>query len=562
MWSRIPLLVNVLCTLLLVGCEGTYPTDPVRIAPSDAPLAQGKVKRTVVRLSAPLAREPLGVGLPAWSQRRWLQAPPPQEVEPSGVSDDLPALTGRIDGTRGAELTALIDALPAERKAMGMGGLPIETVFGEDFESGVCDDVRVVVDDVGTDNLEMAFFIEGNLMMEGAPQVVREPLSESCVQALLDEGGVSSTTCPTDQLVAHYPTGSDCRSCLEVDGDHARCVDEAQCPVDAPVRWSLRNPATGESTWFYVLTNDVLMCAPQHHNEVLYLVSELEEDGPPKHFQHDRYEGACLRFWRDSLGEQDLYCGWAGMGGSMMGDTLYGKVAYLREKGSDRASYADRRLMLRSVQIEGGPLYDTMYYAEQTIGTLSLPAEVGGWGLPPDGLRPDGTTYLRDWRAALWLKTSSNVPNVPIVAYNANRCRDWQSLPDGRSLCADNGPNLEVGWYDDVSLAWWDDAFEQALYFPWTTLASSGNLDPDSPGGLLPHIMGSSTLAHNSWEGCGYPQQFEPDLAKIWGPEDPNTPGRYTAFDGETYRFRDDDPNEVTMALATSTLRYFCPSGP
>jgi hypothetical protein len=189
---------------------------------------------------------------------------------------------------------------------------------------------------------------------------------------------------------------------------------------------------------------------------------------------------------------------------------------------------------------------------------------LGGWGIDPYALRPDGTdpedpddTFARDWIASMAIKFSTTRDGVPITTANHNRCESWEGPDDnGAFRCTEMGLPV-YGWTNDVQNTWVDSTFTQAYPFPIATLGSTGLADPDIPGGVVPLVAGSPDLADPDWDDCTWPTTFQPDLAPM--EDTPADFGGPASLWGQTWRFGKDGALDLRVVLNTNQARDFCP---
>jgi len=160
------------------------------------------------------------------------------------------------------------------------------------------------------------------------------------------------------------------------------------------------------------------------------------------------------------------------------------------------------------------------------------------------------------------LKMATWTDGILVNPVNHNRCaeEDWQGPhADGTYSCDEPGAWSTIGWGDDALVSWWDQPAGEIYVFPLVTLATTGLPDPAVPGGLLPQVLGSTTLADEEWEACVWPETFVPDRVRLYDPAPATSREGYASFDGQTYRFGRDPDVDVRLFLATSQQRGFCP---
>jgi len=484
--------------------------------------------------------------------------------EPSQVSGLFPDATGATFKRSGINPVAdAIAALPPERQLLGISGLTTTQMYGPEQEGGVCEDIMINLEIPTEDGMwEADFRASGGMIFAGSPERISYALPQDCVDALLN-----GEACSLDDQWSHFPEGSDCEVCLNVDGDHARCVSEGECPTEAYRRVRGYSQRHGQQISYTALSVPTLFCAPDIIREAILLSYGFDDDDPlPDPFAHYAYEGLCVEQWNEAQGKPTLYCSQSIAGGATIVDMVVAEVDDLGPASAEGKQYNHRLAFLSSIEVEG-ITFTGSYLHENTLGPVSQPwGENYGWNLPPMELRPDGDdindindTFARGWVAGVAMKIASNRNLVPVVPFNANRCNEggWVSLDDGRSYCSDVGDWIENGFGSDGWLSWWDQDKNQMMAFPWVTLASTGLPDSNIPGGFLPHIAGSTTLADPEWNECAWPDQFKPDLMRVYDAIEEQGRAPYASFDGQTVRF-DSPDHDYRLAIATSQTRDFC----
>jgi hypothetical protein len=296
-------------------------------------------------------------------------------------------------------------------------------------------------------------------------------------------------------------------------------------------------------------------CAPAWFALGVFIYTPDEEGTIPAPFDQDRWIGYCLPFWREDLDSFYLGCAGELLDGTdlhTLGEGLGSRVAYLRPSGTEGRPWWDRTVWTSGIRFE--------------IGPVSSLADLGGWGLPPLELRPDGSdpsnpddTFARDYVAAVVLKTSTRRNGVIVSFDNHDRCRDgaWAG-PDerGRWRCTDMGPPT-AGWSDGGAQYWTEPGSGMVFSIPMMTLASTGLPDPDVPGGVVIHV--ASSPAYERFEGWAYPHAFEPDLVPFDDvPEAAEQPGSGSLV-GQTYRFGKDPQWDVRMVMGSNWHRFHRP---
>lgn len=552
---RATVLVNVTASILLLSC-GSERADSPSVA------VQGPVASTVHRTSATL-------GGPALQRvdngtRSAALPPPPQAIPFDGPETHIDALMPDVqmvpDPSRGAALVDALANLDPERAALGIQGLtpadldslceyPLLSMSGSD----------------GNGPWEISIETEPFVWLT-APQRYLVSLPAACADDLLALGGPSGAgACSEEDEAAFFPTGSSCRTCLEVDGDFDRCVQETECPVEA-TRHALASPAGSFANEMYsVLVADSLSCAPDLDIPVLLLVPDLDEDDPlPGVYEHGRIEQICTELWSgQSLA---MYCSpTISPIANVLLDVLPARISEVVQDGSP--PHRRRIVAPASIAVPDGRRYDLAIGYEIPLAVLSAPMSLGGWGFPPTEVRPDGSdpavvddTYARDWLAGLALKTTTTIDGIPVWGFNRNRCSDWsEPEPDGSRTCRTvDSWDLSGVWSDDGMISWFDYDAGTSYAFPFTTLVSTGLVDPDVPGGLALHVMPSETLARIEGDSCGWTRSFVPDRMRLYDDNPPGGVDPYSAFDGETWRFGRDDL-DIRLGLATNQYRGFCP---
>lgn len=554
----------MLVAIVAAGCAAS----PVDAPPPDpaAPTVEGPTGwavRTTTQLGhLPGSFHAMGVGPldHARNPGTGSEAPPgpPAPDEPSTAARLLPALTGgTYDRTYGTDLDAAIAALPEPRQVLGVAGVDASDLFGVGDAAGLCQDPHVLL---SVDGAEASLAVPWGLWLAGPLERDLLPLPEDCVAALLAAGTVETAICDAEDVRAHFPEGSACRACVTVDGDMSRCIDEGECSETAT------RQIRSDGTWYGALRVPALLCAPDHVADVLLLVEELAEDDPlPETYDHGAVAGACIEAWDGAA--VDLYCGIGEY--HAIGDALPSRVDFIRD-AEGAVTGTGRISLVRSVEIEGTSF--TRTWLSETGGTgLSAPNGTGddAWGINPRALRPDGVdpdepddTYARDYIAAFVLKMATTRNGVMVGAMNHNRCSDdsWEGPhADGSYSCDAPGAWTMGGWNDDALVAWWDQRAGEIYVFPIVTLASTGLPDPSVPGGLLPEVLGSTSLADDEWEACSWSKTFVPDRVRLLDPAPGTSDEPYASFDAQTYRLGRDPDEDIRLFLATSQQRGFCP---
>ncbi|MFO0561824.1 MAG: hypothetical protein U0269_27680 [Polyangiales bacterium] len=496
-------------------------------------------------------------------------------VDNSMVASAVTAITGAriVRDAAGAALTARIAALPAERRAQGISALTMDEVYGTSTARGLCEDVRVefTVTEGGAqwEHRYNAAFL--SLMEPLQPALYA--LSAACVTALSTAGATVSAAvgagCSAQDEAAHFPAGSRCRACLEVDGDHARCVAASQC------RAQMTREVLVDGRSYDVLEARMLACAPDYTTTVIALANELGEDNArPRAFDHGVIYGWCYAFTDPGQSAPTPHCITSPMGGPRVAysDVVMDRVEFIRRAGTTTNVAKDRVWIANRIELEGGMTLEESFLHPQTIATLSEPFAQRGWNLMPNALRPDGRdparledTFALDWIAGLVLKTATSINGVPVMAYNHNLCTSWSApAADGHSSCqipiftdSNQPPNDDV-WRNDWAAYAYSTRPLRVEILPIVTLAATGRADASISGGHVPLVLGSTTLADPDWDNCRWPQTFVPDEMANY--ETLDFPGEYM-FNTQTWRFGRDPATPVRLALATSWRRAFCFDG-
>lgn len=489
------------------------------------------------------------------------------------LTQPLGPVTLATDG--GAAAAALIAALPPERRALGLQGLTPQALYGDDG-IGNCEAVAVETTHQfqGATYEARYRFDLGHVMTK--PQAMLYALSSTCTAALAAAGRNPTLAigngCTREDEVSHFGQGSTCRTCLNADGDHARCVAEQRCP--AQTARTMTAVEGGSPRYFDVLRSTELACAPDHVVERIFLARDLGPGDPtPAPFDHTKYVRSCIFFWSLGANDRVMYCSQEQAEIRMTTtDVLIGRVDHIRLPGETRQPLFHRTMFARGLEVDG-VAYEAMSLHPGSLAELSeIDIRTGGYGLNPNTLRADAAEPIdvndyraRDWLATMAVKTTTNLNNVPFVLYNHNTCPvgGWQG-PDakGRYFCKpgffddETNPNPEnYEWQYDYGAFFTGFDPDRVEMLPTVTLGATGLIDETIPGGLVPRILGTSVLADPEWEACAWPEQFEPD--EVAG-RDLLEPGTYT-FTAQTYRFGKDPRLDLRVVLATSWRRHFCP---
>ncbi|HMV68366.1 MAG TPA: hypothetical protein PKA64_16075, partial [Myxococcota bacterium] len=369
-------------------------------------------------------------------------------------------------------------------------------------------------------------------------------------------------------------------------GDFDACVADLRCEEEA-VAWTWFDEEDGRH-WYQVATTFILACAPDWSLLTLVLHEPQADGGRPRAFDHAAWSYMCIPSWDPSIDDANFTC-FSGEGGPRLGDGVgegvIGRVRQMFRKGDREATWFENRsYYAHDLTVGTVPLRWFWLYSDG-IGIVSQPSvypdsngngEVdpadenygygyGGWGLDPLALRPDGEDpdrlddlQARDWLAAVSLKTATTRDGVPIHTYNHNRCDEgaWEGPYDDGTWRCTSMHLPDLGFQNDVWNLWVTSEFLQAYPIPVTTLGGTGLPDPDIPGGVVPQIAGTPTLADADWDACSWPATFLPDKAPM---ED--TPGDWggpASLLADTWRF--DKPSDLDLRLLLSTVqpRGYC----
>jgi hypothetical protein len=162
----------------------------------------------------------------------------------------------------------------------------------------------------------------------------------------------------------------------------------------------------------------------------------------------------------------------------------------------------------------------------------------------------------RDWLATAVMKTASTHNGTPFVIAQRSRCAAWDGPGDDGSYRCTRQGRPEGGWLNDVNVAWLDADRTRPYDFPLTTLASTGRMDPDVPGGFVVQISGSTSLANPDWDDCTLPDTFVPDRAPY---EDlPTGWDGPTSLEGQTWDFDAHEAEDYRVVFNTNQTRGWC----
>lgn len=585
----------------LLGC--TAPVSPPRTdAPVDLrePLALGPGRELLEagravgaqlplpegRFSAPLDELDLAPRFP--------QAPPMASDGP--LAEIGPPLTDvGVNRDLGEALQERLDALdPDDVEQLGVALLTLDELFGNTLEHGLCDDPELILegsfqDQAYTATLDVPTFFQ----FVGEPEADMTTLGRACQNALLNaEGDIDAAlagNCDETAESEFFAAGTDCRACLESGGgDYDACVSSGECREEVPTQFWIQEEAGPR--FYDAAIAYIYACAPTW-TVLTYLLGDFEDDGTlPPTFDHERWAYLCLPYWDTSTESVSFTCV-SGEGGPQAGDTLgegyVGRINGVIYEGSDTVHHRGRMAYSHSIttrsDVEIGYFWG---FTPSGAGIISMPQVIpdsngngevdlgdenygfglGGWGINPHAMRPDGTdptalddTMARDWLAVLTLKFSTARNGIPIHIFNHNRCAEgsWQG-PDslGRYRC-DTMDAPDGAWLNDVDNTWTDSSFTQAYAMPMVTTASTGLPDDDVPTGIVPYMAGSPALENPDWEGCSWPHTFEPDFAPM--EDTPGVFGERASLWSQTYKLGKDPDQDLRAVLSTNRLRYFCP---
>lgn len=562
-----------------------------------APLSLGFDLAHPVEIPSALRARLERVPLSAHDQPLPRGAPTHRRV-PDLMQGAFPHLRGELVMTRGAELVERIEALPFERRQLGLQAMTAEELFGLDGDRPLCREPRIrsTFRHDGTP-WEAELNVPTVLAMTDVLDPDVSVLDPACIDALDTEAfeqAIEDEAC-AGGLEHHFWSGTACRSCLEGGDTWGTCADQDHCHSEAPVHWRTRLSGLPLADYGTVQAR-MLACAPDLMTGVV-LLYHLDDARPVEleAFDYDRWAAMCLPVWSDGAWDVTLVCNQGNLAGhgDLLGAGVLGRAHAVRPRSEERPLHQGRMWYAPTVEVAPGVVLEATWLDHGTLGNVASPAPVldmdqdgdidvidalespwQGWGLEPYRLRPDGTdpdslddTFARDFLGAIAIKTATRYDGVPIVPFIYNRCADgaWVSLPDGRSRCTALGPHhLDPPLVEDAASDAWltDDGRAASVRLPVTTLVSTGLPDRTVPGDVLIDIKGSTALAKTGWEACTWPQQFAPDLTVL--DERPYQGGPPAPMVAQTYRFGREAPGEdrVRVGLNTATVRDFCPEFP
>lgn len=583
--------VNLLALLTLAGCA-----EPARTARS--PFDPGRLpalRAEPAALTLPRASLPASLRLPLGGRLSERAELPPPPFAGTYVVDQL---SRDVEGARfleegGEALTEALEAAEALGRpvaAYGPGALGTGELFGDDLQESLCDPPQLAYPTTHEgESWEITLAVAGyGTLLGGLEQQLGE-MPEACVAALLAaEGDVEVAEdegCDDLDLERFLPEGSDCRACVEgAAGDLLACQAAGACAEEAPVL-----EKEGGETW-HVATGLVMACAPDYTTPALVLAKYDADGQPPDPFDLEGWGYLCTPFWSEE--DEDIYYSClSGMEYTEHGDTMRagveGMIEGMRREGDDTPWYRHRGFYTPRVVLEDGTeirfSWETAsgfailstppsYYDANEDGVIDIADDYvgyayGGVGIHPLQLRPDGVdpdalddTFARDWYGAMMLKTATTRTGVFVEWANRNRCAEdgWDDLDgDGVWRCTEMGLPVQ-GWLNDGVHVWYNSNVDTTFPTPIATLASTGLPDEAIPGGIVPWVAGSPTLANPDWEDCAWSNSFVPDRVPL-----NDTPTDYSgtaSLWGDSWRFGAHE-TDIRILLFTNEARHFCPDG-
>ena len=360
--------------------------------------------------------------------------------------------------------------------------------------------------------------------------------------------------------------------------DYAACQATEACPEEANLAVWVYD-SEGEKVWYRGAISSAWACAPDLLAPFYYLVDIGEDDPLPDTFDHSGWAGVCTPFWDEATEQPQVFCTGAfdPSQTSVVAEGLFGYVGYLRPEGSDVTSWRGRQYYVEAIELDNGGYIDSFWASNPGLGAVSATRVIadtdgdgavstgdldygygsGGFGFNPRDTRPDGESMARDWVAAMTVKTATTIDGVSILPFQSSRCADWEATGEGYR-CAQLGAPTE-GWINDLYVTWSDDEQTRSVSYPLVTLASTGLLDPDIPGGIVTHIAGTPALAGPDWEACTLPHTFTPDRSPI--EDTPMDYGGASALDATTWNFAGHTDEDFRVVLATNRARAWCGAG-
>jgi len=523
----------------------------------------------------------------------------PAEPDPPPVVSDSPmaalgaSLTDARTGGGGEALEARLDEEDAsDVRRYGVALLTPDELFGDGETAGLCENAEVLYDfEEDGQSYEASLSVEPYLMFVGTPEPAWTTLDADCQDALLASGGdvpaALDGDCDEYDEAQFFGEDTACRACIEDrSGDYATCVDDGDCDEQAMYQTWVQYE-DGQIVWWDEGFTYLWACAPDYLVQVAAL-GHFEADGTlPRPWDEADWGHVLMPFWND---EADAI-GWVaptGYGDPERGDTLgegaFYRANYIREVGDQGTPHADRMGYAYKTRFDSGATIRYFWAFSSGIGVLSRSNEIpdtnadgqsdlgdqyygyifDGFGLDPYALRPDGTdqgdpddTFARDYLGADALKTATTINGILISVANHSRCETWDGPDaDGAWRCVESG-TPDGGWLNDGEHTWTEAGGSTSLTWSMVTLGSTGEPDPNVPGGVVLHIAGSPWLANADWESCDWPHSFVPD--EITLPDAPDDWQGPAGLAGSTYRFGKDPDQDLRVVLATNQLRNFCP---
>ncbi len=526
--------------------------------------------------------------------------PAPDSRSAFDVDDNLlSSLGGVLEGTSGGggeELQAVLDGMTGRRAANGIGALTLNQLFGDTFHPGLCEngEILTTIDD-GDRGLDASFQLATFMQFVSDPAPSNTPMPGDCKAGVeANAGDVDAAeadgSCTEQEVYEFFREGEDCRACVgETAGDVTACVDEGRCYARAPVASWIDN-ADGTESWYRMAKADIWACAPDW-SAVAVILADLGPDGSmPEPFDHPAWGYLCIPYW-DEASETSTYTCFPGED-AIVGDTVgvgfFGRVQWMRTAGDESAPIQHRNRVAYASQaiVDGLTIHYFWGFTPTGLGVISKPSGIpdtngdgvtdlgdenfgfglDGWGINPLALRPDGAdptvlddTLARDWLAAAALKFSTTRDGVPIQLSNHNRCADgaWEGPYDDGSWRCTTMSAPDGNWLDDANNTWFDSSFTRAYPMFLTTIGSTGLPDPDVPGGVVPEVAGSPTLANPAFDDCTWPDEFTADLVPY--EDTPAAFGGRASLWGDSYRFGKDPDLDLRAVLSTVEPRGFCP---
>jgi hypothetical protein len=522
---------------------------------------------------------------------------------PSARESTLAALANTLeDAEFGGGGEALEERLDEESNSdvayYGVALLTAEELFGAEGEGGLCEPLELLstFEEDGTE-YEASYAVEPYLNYGNDPEPIWQELSEGCSAALLAQGGdidaaEDAGDCSVYEVHQWFLDESDCRECVVAAlGDFDSCVESEACPEETVAENYLE--LEQGTTWYDTYNATLLACAPDWSIWTTFIAQVDVEGDLPDAFDHSAYGGFCIPFWYDKIDGVGWWCTNGlnpGSQGDILGEGAFLRANYIRPVGDETTPHQDRMGYADRVELDQGRFLRWMHLSSfGGAGTFSLDSEwddtnqsgafdVGdygygypmtGLGLHPYALRPDGTdvsviddTFARDWLAVDAVKTATTIDGILVTYINHNACAedDWVGPDDDGSSWCQAPAEPTIGWLNDGENLWANDDSTDAQPYPQITLGSTGLPDPAVPGGIVLHVVGSTTLANPDWEGCAWPDAFTPDLHQI--ADDPSVPQGTASLTAETWRFDAHPERDFRVVLATNQLRGFCPEDP